>query len=54
MSEDPKYCWQCRLISGGGLIGASAYVINCGKKLHRFSKHGVTTIGYGNDLNFCS
>lgn len=48
MSDDSKDCWQCRLVSGGGLMGAGFYVSHHGKKLLGFSRYVVTLIGYGN------
>lgn len=47
MSGDSKDCWQCRLISGGGLFTAGVYMVYQGKMLKSYSRFGVLSIGYG-------
>lgn len=47
-NSDPDDCLSCRITSGGGLIGASFYVIAQAKRFQSFSRIVIGGIGSGN------
>lgn len=47
-----KSCWSCRLVSGGGLILAGAYVFNAARKVMR--RGGPTSMGTVAQITFAA
>lgn len=47
-----KSCWSCRVISGGGLILAGAYVFNAARKVMR--QGGPTSMGTVAQITFAA
>lgn len=51
-SQAFRSCWSCRLLSGGGLILAGAYVFNAAQKVMR--KGGPTSMGTVAQITFAA
>ncbi|KAM3597052.1 uncharacterized protein V6R79_025409 [Siganus canaliculatus] len=47
-----KSCWSCRILSGGGLILAGAYVYNAARKVMRLG--GPTSMGTVAQITFAA
>ncbi|XP_041665435.1 distal membrane-arm assembly complex protein 1 [Cheilinus undulatus] len=47
-----KSCWSCRIISGGGLILAGAYVFNAARRVLR--QGGPTSMGTVAQITFAA
>lgn len=51
-SQMMKNCWSCRIVSGGGLIAAGAYVFQAARKVMRLG--GPTSVGTVAQITFAA